>query len=191
MDLDGLNCYPSKATLAKRMGCSERTVARMLNELKAAGWLAWRQRPQRGTARMNSNIYIPMIPDGMEVDSRTMDNLSAEMSEDRTGEVLSQSSTYSDISEDAALVIDATCVFLRDQHQLDASNTDGYLKYVDAVQATYLRHGKEGLLRLCEIILQQSPESLENAISPLRVPAYRINAINMEMPVIDPTLPYS
>jgi hypothetical protein len=162
----------------------------MLNELKAAGWLAWRQRSQRGTARMNSNIYIPMIPDGMEVDSRTLDNLSAEMSENSTGEVLSQSSTYSDISEEAALVIDATCVFLRDQHQLDASNTDGYLKYVDAVQATYLRHGKEGLLRLCEIILQQSPESLANAISPLRVLAYRINAINTEMPVIDPTLPY-
>jgi hypothetical protein len=190
MDLDGLNCYPSKATLANRMGCSERTVARMLNELKAAGWLAWRQRPKRGTAQMNSNVYIPMIPDGKEVDSRTKDNLSDEMSWDSTGGILEHTSTYSDISEEGALVIDATCVYLRNHYELDAAHTDGYLKYVDAVQSTYLRHGKEGLLRLCEQILNQSRESLHNTISPLRVLAYRINTINNEMPIIDPALPF-
>lgn len=190
MDIDGLNCYPSKATLAERMRCSERTVARALNELRASGWLDWRQRPQRGTARLNSNVYRPIIPEGMETDSRSMDNLSRKLSENSTGEDVLQSSTFSDITEDGALVVDATCVFIRDMFGLSASHTDGYLKYADAVESVHSRHGREGLLRLCDLLLEQSPETLSNAISPLRVLAHRINEINAQLPLIDPTLPY-
>lgn len=190
MDVDGRHCFPSKATLALRMNVCERTVARMLNELKEAGWLAWRQRPQRGSVRLNSNTYIPMIPEGREVDSRTHDNQYVTMSENSTGEDFLQSLTYSDILEERTLVVDATCVWIRNTFGLDSTETDGYLKLVDAVSNTYDRHGRDGLLRLCTFLDEQGPDSLTTAQSPLRVLSHRVRRINYRMPVIDPTLPF-
>jgi hypothetical protein len=131
-----------------------------------------------------------MIPDGREVDSRTHDNQYVAMSENSTGEDFLQSLTYSDILEDRTLVVDATCVWIRNTFCLDSSETDGYLKLVDAVSNTYDRHGRDGLLRLCDVLEEQGPDSLSSAQSPLRVLSHRVKKINYRMPVIDPTLPF-
>lgn len=48
--------WPSKATLGAEIGRDERTVARALDALRAAGFLEWQQRRRRWN-RQASNLY--------------------------------------------------------------------------------------------------------------------------------------
>lgn len=189
MNLNGEHCFPSKMTLSVRMGCSERTVARKLNELKDAGWLSWQQRRRRGSVHLMSNNYVPTIPQGCEVDSRGDDFLTSLLSEDSTGDVSKRTPTYTDIDNDAAIVIDATCVWIRNHFQLTADHSDGYLKFVDAVTEAHHLHGRDGLLRLADILSEQTTESLSNAVSPLRVLAHRVESLIPRLHVDTPALP--
>jgi len=50
-------CWPSRNTLAKRAGCSVRSVDRAIDELEAAKWLKRERRTKAGTNEPDSNFY--------------------------------------------------------------------------------------------------------------------------------------
>lgn len=66
MDADGGSCYPSQATLARRLRCCVRTVRRMLRRFESRGWL----RIVRGGApgRIPTDLFVPCIPAVVAVD---------------------------------------------------------------------------------------------------------------------------
>lgn len=54
-------CWPSHATIAEELGCSDRTVGRAVGQLRDLGLIAWQQR--KGTLhKRSSNLYALLTP---------------------------------------------------------------------------------------------------------------------------------
>ena len=58
-DEDG-RCWPSQETLARRVGCSDRTVRAHLAALEAAGWLS--REARSGVGGRRSDLYVLRLP---------------------------------------------------------------------------------------------------------------------------------
>jgi hypothetical protein len=177
MDFHGRHAFPSHSTLAERMGVSVRTVQRHLEVLRETGWLTWHNYRRNGV-QLTSNRYQPLIPEGHEVDSRRYDTGDTEMSEDLSGETLSNATPYSDnlANERRAHHIGATVSWILNHLKVNPANTIGYLRLVDAVSKIYDDFGRDGLYALLDIVQPSTPEGLKSARTPMMVIASRVNS---------------
>lgn len=54
---DGTEAFPNQTTIAEQLDISERTVIRMIEELRSAGWLDKDKRPCPGAGARHYNVY--------------------------------------------------------------------------------------------------------------------------------------
>ncbi|WP_410839102.1 helix-turn-helix domain-containing protein, partial [Paraburkholderia sp. SIMBA_030] len=68
----GKNAYPSQATLAERLGISDRAVRKNLSWLKDAGWILEERRGRRAGTQGISSSYSLTFPTGTNVPTGEM-----------------------------------------------------------------------------------------------------------------------
>lgn len=67
---DPANCYPSHARIAALIGCADRSIARPLAELEAAGWIVKKPRYQPDGRRTSDGYYVKLTSTSSAVPTR-------------------------------------------------------------------------------------------------------------------------